>query len=167
MDKNQICEALYALPGDVVVRHRKSVISPLVTLLIGVAVIVMHNMYKAEINANTSASLVFVGWSMAIGGAAWLAAAVFGSKGVPYHNGAKNNLRYEELYFDRALRGEVLDAVAEGNIVKLLGMRRNNIPAITVALYRTLDCRFTAMQPFEYLDLEYKPLSDLKIVDRT
>lgn len=167
MDKNKICEAMYALPGDVVVRRRKSPVAPIALTLAGAAVIVLNSVYKAEISLDTAASLVFVGWSLVLTGLAWLMVQLFSSRGVPYHNGAKSTLRYEELFFDRSLRGEVLEAVAEGNIVRLLGMKRNDIPAMTVALYRTLDCRFAAMQAFEYLDLEYKPLSDLKIVDRT
>lgn len=167
MDKKQICEAMYALPGGVVERRRKSPVTPIILTLIGVATIVLTNMYKAELNVNANSSLVVVGWGLVITGVAWLGTQIIGSNSVPYHNGAKSNLRYEELYFDRSLRGEVLEAVAEGNIVRLLGMKRHDIPAMTVALYRTLDCRFTAMQAFEYLDLEYKPLSDLKIVDRT
>ena len=46
-------------------------------------------------------------------------------------------------------------------------MKRAQVPALTVALYRTPGNRFAAMQAFEYADLEYKPLTELKIADKT
>ncbi|WP_368201614.1 hypothetical protein [Alistipes shahii] len=88
MDKIKICEAMYALPGEVVVRRRKSLVLP----------------------------------------AALLAAGV-----------------------------------AEGNVERLLAMPHARVPAVSVAMYRTPDNRFAAMQAFEYADLEYRPLTRLQI----
>jgi hypothetical protein len=34
-------------------------------------------------------------------------------------------------------------------------------------MYRSPDDRFVAMQAFEYADLEYKPLTQVRIVDGT
>ena len=55
----------------------------------------------------------------------------------------------------------------EGNVERLLAMPHARVPAVSVAMYRTPDNRFAAMQAFEYADLEYKPLTELKIADKT
>ena len=68
-----------------------------------------------------------------------------------------------ELYFDRGIRSDVMQAVSDGDAERLLGMKRAQVPALTVALYRTPGNRFAAMQAFEYADLEYRPLTRLQI----
>lgn len=166
MDKNKICEAMYALPGDVVVKRRKSPVFPLALLLAGVAMIVLNNRYGAELTNNMRSALVFIGGTLALAGLIASAAKIFGTGGVPYHRGGHCYLRYEELYFERGSRGEVMQSVADGAVERLLGMGHAKVPALTVALYRTPDNRFAALQAFEYDDLEYKPLTELKIVDK-
>ena len=110
MDRNKICEAMYALPGGVVVKRRKSQLRAAVLFIAGVALVVVNNMYGAELTNNMRSAIVFIGG--------------------------------------------------------LLGLARANVPALTVALYRTPDNSFAAMQAFEYADLEYKPLTRLNIVDK-
>ena len=166
MDKNKICEALYALPAGVVIKRRKSQMLPAVLFIIGAVMLVLNNMYGAELTNNLRSSAVFVGGILVITGMAMAAIQMFGSGGVPFHKAERCFLLYEELYFDRGIRGEVMQSVADGTVERLLGMKRAQVPALTVALYRTPDNRFAAMQAFEYADLEYKPLTELKIVDK-
>ena len=52
MDKNKICEALYALPGNVVVKRRKFQLLPAVLFVAGAAMIVVNNMYGADLTNN-------------------------------------------------------------------------------------------------------------------
>ena len=58
-----------------------------------------------------------------------------------------------------------MDLIAEGDVQRLIAMPHAQVPAISVAVYRTPDNRFAAMQAFEYTDLEYRPLTRLQIVD--
>ena len=148
MDKNKICEALYALSGNVVVKRRKFQLLPAVLFVAGAALIVVNNMYGADLTNNLRSSIVFIGGIMVVAGMIMAAAQMFGSGGAPFHREERCFLLYEELYFDR-------------------GMKRAQVPALTVALYRTPGNRFAAMQAFEYADLEYKPLTELKIADKT
>ncbi|WP_295962377.1 hypothetical protein [uncultured Alistipes sp.] len=166
MDKNKICEALYALPGGVVVKRRKSMAVPAVLFVVGAAMIVVNNIYGAELTNNLRSAVVFTGGILAIAGMIAAAAQTFGSGGVPFHKENRSYLLYEELYFDRGARSEVMQSVDEGAVEQLLGMKHAQVPAVAVAVYRTPDNRFAAMQAFEYAELEYKPLTRLKIVDR-
>ena len=61
MDKIKICEAMYALPGEVVVRRRKSLLIPAVLLVAGVAMLVLNNIYGAGLSNNMRSALVFLG----------------------------------------------------------------------------------------------------------
>lgn len=165
MNKNEICEALCALPGGAVVRRRKPFSMPLVMLFAGAALIVANRIWGAGLNNDLRSALVFVGGVLAIVGLMTTLARLFGG-GVPYHTEAEAYLRYEELYFDRKWLREVASYVESGDVKRLRALERSRVPAVAVALYATPDGRFSAMQAFEYADLEYRPLSGLKVVNR-
>lgn len=166
MDKIKICEAMYALPGGVVVRRRKSLVIPVVLLAVGVALLVLNSVYNAALTNNLRSALVFIGASLALTGIILGAARCFGSTGAPYYQAGRCYLGYDELYFDRSESGAVADSIAASNVSRLLTMPRAQVPAVTVCMYRTPDNGFVAMQAFEYVDLEYRPLTGLQIVDR-
>lgn len=155
---------MYALPEGVVVRRRKSLFIPVALLLAGAAMIVLNNVYGAELTNNLRSSIVFIGGVLALAGLSMTAVRLFSSEGVPFHKGAKCFLHYDELYFAHGTGRDVAQFVEEGNVAQLLDMKHTNVPSVTVALYRTPDNTFAAMQAFEYTDLEYRPLTPLKIV---
>ena len=66
MNKNEICEALCALPGGAVVRRRKPFSMPLVMLFAGAALIVANRIWGTELNNDLRSALVFVGGVLAI-----------------------------------------------------------------------------------------------------
>ena len=68
MDKNKICEALYALPGNVVVKRRKFQLLPAVLFVAGAAMIVVNNMYGADLTNNLRSSIVFIGGILVVAG---------------------------------------------------------------------------------------------------
>lgn len=166
MDKSKICEALYALPGKVVVRRRKPIVMPVVLSAAGAALIAATNLYGAELNVNLRSAAVFIGGALAVAGFVLLLVRLFGGEGAPFHRAAKCFLRYEELYFERTELDAVVRQVGDGAVQRLIERGRGRVPAVAVALYRTPDSRFAAMQAFEYADLEYRPLTGLRIVER-
>lgn len=164
MDKHKICEAIYALPGSPVAKRRRSLSIPAAVLAAGVAMIALNSLYGARITNDAGSALVFTGGVLVLAGALVGAMRLFGSDGVPYHRGCGCRLLCEELHFDREARAEVTAAVGGGDVGRLLALRRAQVPALTVVLYRTPDNRFAAMQAFEYAELEYRPVTDLRIV---
>lgn len=164
MDKNKICEALYALPDGAVEKRRKPLVIPALLLLSGVGMIVLNNMYAADLSVNLRSSVVFVGGVLAVIGFFTLLVRMLGSGGTPFYKDGKCYLRYEEIYFEHGARQQVVQYVGEGNMQRLQCLPQARVPVVAVAVYRTPDNRFTAMQAYEYADLEYRPLTDLKIV---
>jgi len=94
-----------------------------------------------------------------------LAARFFSAEGAPYYRAGRRYLRYDELYFERGLSAEVKECIARGDAGRLFALPHAQVPAVAVAVYRTPDNRFAAMQAFEYTDLEYRPLTELRIAD--
>lgn len=165
MDKIKICEAMYALPGELVVRRRKSLLVPAVLLLAGVAILVLNNLYGAGLTNNLRSAMVFVGGSLALVGMITLAARFFSAEGAPYYRPGRSYLRFDELYFERGAASSVVDCVSEGDVQRLFTMPHARVPAVAVAVYHTRDNGFAVMQAFEYTDLEYRPLTRLRVVD--
>ncbi len=164
MDKIKICEAMYALPGEVVVRRRKSLVLPAALLAAGVAILVLNHVYGASMTNNLRSSAVFIGGSLALAGMITLAARVFQRR--------RRALLPCGTQLP-ALRRTLLRALPEPRCggprggrqcgAALLAMPHARVPAVSVAVYRTPDNRFAAMQAFEYADLEYRPLTRLQI----
>lgn len=164
MNKTKICEALYALPGAVVVKRRKPLAIPVAILLAGAAMIVLNNLYGAALSVDLRSALVFTGGVAAVAGIVLVAMRLVGGDGTPYHRCGQCYLRCEELRFSRDARAMVRECIAGGDVARLLALPRSQVPALAVALYHTPDNRFAAMQAFEYAELEYRPLTDLRIV---
>lgn len=165
MNKTKICEALYALPGAVVVKRRKPLAVPVAVLLAGAAMIVLNNLYGGALSVDLRSALVFTGGTAAVVGMVLVAMRLVGGDGTPYHRRGQCYLRCEELRFSRDARTMVSECIAGGDVVRLLALPRSQVPALAVALYHTPDNRFAAMQAFEYADLEYRPLTGLRIVE--
>ncbi len=106
---------MYALPGEVVVRRRKSLVLPAALFVAGVVLLVLNHVYGAELSNNMRSALVFLGGSLALAGMITLAARFFSAEGAPYYRAGRCYLRYDELYFERGLAAEVRECVAQGD----------------------------------------------------
>ncbi len=163
MDKNKICEAMYALPGAVVVRRRKPLLTPFLLLVGGVIVLLPLFTGRPALTADLHSAALLVGALLALCGLVLLLARLFDRTGVPYYTAGRCRLRYEELRFGRGVRETVAARVDAGDLAGLDALPRAQVPEIAVALYRSPDGRFVAMQAFEYVDLEYRPLTGLRV----
>lgn len=166
MDKDKICEALYALSKDVVVRRRKPLYIPMALFAAGTLGVALNGLYSSEISNNLQSAIVFIGGTIALLGLILLASRLLGNEGAPYHIEEQCYLRYEELYFDHNELDQVVNDINAGAIDLILNGRHTNIPAVAVALYHTPSNRFVAMQTFVYTDFEYRPLTDLRVIRR-
>ena len=73
---------MYALPGEVVVRRRKSLVLPAALFVAGVVLLVLNHVYGAELSNNMRSALVFLGGSLALAGMITLAARFFSAEGL-------------------------------------------------------------------------------------
>ena len=132
MDKNRLCTALYALPGDIVVKHRKPLFVPLLMAAAGAGLLGLNAFLEDAALNNLKSAIALVGGTLLVIGAVWALARLSGSQGTPYHRPSRSFMRFEELYFDRSLRGEVTGRIADGDLEGLLRMPRQSIPAVAV-----------------------------------
>ena len=107
MNKTKFYEALYASCSDVVA-HRKSVVLPLIAIIMGVALTLISTLLlKGAELEDISSSLILAGITLIVGGGIWAAGRFMGS-GEPYNTKQDKFLTTRILSFDRARRSEVL-----------------------------------------------------------
>ncbi len=162
-----LSKALYALPEDNVVKRRKPLFVPSLLAVTGAGLLVLNTMLEDAALNNLKSAIVFAGGTLLVVGALWALSRLTSAQGVPYHRPSRSFMRFEELYFDRSLQRDVTGRIAAGDLDGLLRLPRQAIPAVAVMVCRSRDNALAACQAFEYADLEYRPLSELKVMDKS
>ncbi|MBR5850084.1 MAG: hypothetical protein IKZ12_03380 [Alistipes sp.] len=165
MDKNLLCEAMYALQSGVVVRRKKSLLPSIAVLGAGIALIVLYFLMRANWSNNFASSMVLLAGMVALIGLLMVISRLTDSEGCPWFSTTNEPLRYMERYFPIERRGEIQRLVNEGAFKRLLAMDSNDVSGIAVAIYHSKDGSFATMQAYEYIDFEYRPITNIKIVE--
>lgn len=160
MDKKSICEVMYALPDGIVVRHKKSYILPIVVFLVGVALVVLS--YTMGLSNDAHSSMILVAGGTVIVGILMICNRIFDTEGRPWHTPTNSPLRNEERFFPVEKRNEVRRYVEEGSLKRIIAADKSQVSGIAVCVYRTEDCSFGAMQAYEYVGYEYRPITPVK-----
>ena len=163
MDIKDFNEALCASSNGVVVERRKSVVVPVLVLLVGIALLVVNYFIENASDANNlKSALVLVGGCVSFVGVALCGVAIFGG-GEPYHTGDKCFLVRKHYSFDRAQSEGVLKAVEACDKLALDGMEESDIAGMSVICCHSPRSKFVAMQAFVYEEFVYKSVTPLKI----
>ncbi len=164
MDKNNLCEAMYALPNGIVIRRKKSYIPAISILVIGLLMIVLYFSIEEQLSNNAASSLMLITGAAVMVGLLMLATRVSDHEGCPALASTGKRLRYAEYYFPVERRSEVQRYIDEGALKRIFAAPDNQTSGIGVALYYSDDKQFAAMQAFEYIGFEYRPITGVKII---
>lgn len=166
MDKKTICEAMYALPGGVVVRRKKNYILPALTLMLGIVLVILNYQLDIEAtSADVSSALMLTAGATIIVGMLLLLSRIFDGEGRPWHLPSDTALQYEERFFPVERREEIRHLVEDGAYLKLVAADTGALSGIAVSVYRTKDLTFVAMQAYEYVDYEYQPITAVRCIE--
>lgn len=163
MNKKEMCERLCALSENEIVKCRKPLIVPLFVTVAGVGMLAANALLSGERWVDLKSVLLLAGGAMFLAGLAVSLMRLFGSGGVPYSLRTGEYLRYEEFYFPKERMREAVRYCSEGDVEALRRMGHAPVPAVVVSVYSTRDGSFAACQPFEYVELEYRPLGEMSI----
>ena len=167
MSKYDMCEALYALPGGVVVRRRKPIAMPAALLVAGVALLIINSQIEASAEMmNIKSALVLFGAVAAVVGAVILALRMMGGAGAPYHAADGCYLKCKELKFNKEKSAQLRDLVNRGDFTTLRSLPEDGVSAVTVVMYTSPRSGFCAAQVFEYFELELRAVSQLRVTDK-
>ncbi|MBR0332459.1 MAG: hypothetical protein IIX20_03000 [Alistipes sp.] len=167
MSKYDMCEALYALPGGVVVKRRKPIAMPAVLLVAGVALLIINSQIEASAEMmNLKSALVLFGAVATVVGAVILVLRMMGGAGAPYHAADGCYLKCKELKFNKEKSAQLRDLVNRGDFTTLRSLPEDGVSAVTVVMYSSPRSGFCAAQVFEYFELELRAVSQLRVTDK-
>ncbi len=164
MSKTTLCEALYALPDHQIVKRRKSLFTPVVMLIVGIALIVASSLLRVNADLGTLRStLILFGGCFSGVGVVLMFLRYSNSGFEPYHRADCCFLRREELKFQKEQRSAVLDLLSMRDFTTLRNLPSEGISALSVVVYYSPKSNFCAAQAFDYSDFESKPIGDIVI----
>ncbi len=163
MNRKEMSEKLYALSDNEVIKRRKPLRTPFGLTLAGGLMLGANVLLDGGSRSDLKAALILIGGILLAVGTGAILVRLLGSGGIPYCPRTGEYLRYEEFYFPKERMREVMRLCSACDVATLRGMEQTSIPAVVVAAYTTSDERLTACQPFEYVELEYRPLSEMTI----
>ncbi len=156
-------EELSVLSNHEIINRRKPLSSPFLLALLGALLLGGNWMIEGLNLENLQAALLLIGGLLFLWGAGVALWRIFSDEGAPYYPASGKYLRYEELCFRKELLSEVVACCKSGDLKHLRALSDTSVPAVVVAIYATPDGELTAWQPFNYVDLEYRPLDRMRL----
>ena len=166
MNRNQLAEALYALPGNIVVKGRKSLVAPLLMIVVGAVLTVIALLPSASDWGDLKLTCMSLGGVILVAGAVVTGLRLFGSGGIPLYGRDRTPLAWMEYYYDRQHAAEVTDCMTLRDWKRLRELQADHAAPVRLVGYRTPDDAFVACRVFLYAELEERPLTDLLVADR-
>lgn len=159
-----ICEALYALPGDVVVSRRRSMMKPIAYLCAGIVLFIINFVAIEDKSGALGMLLMICGIALVAYGIFAIIARFADSEGVPYDTEARRYMVRRERYYDHELLSSLSDAVARGDREAIDSMPTTNVARLTLVEYRTPGTNRTAWAIYEYIDFANRLYGEVKIL---
>lgn len=165
MNTNNICKALYALPGGVVEARRRPVFKPAAVALVG-AVLLLADLFAVDSlsSGNLSAGLLLIGSILFFGGAIVTALRLFGRERTPYYRPDGCYLRRRERYYDRERLVELRRAVGSGDVGAVNAIPESDVSAVTLVEYYSPKSALRALCIYEYAEFDRRAVGGVKIV---
>lgn len=164
MSKYNMSEMLYAVADGAVVSRRKSIVLPLVALIFGVALLVVNVMMESPAdNGNLRAALLLFGAAFALIGGVLLLLRLLGLSRAPYCVKDACFLNKTLFKFSKEDKNRVVDLVRRGDFEGLRNLPKSEVSALIVVEYSSPKSALRACQVFEYIELELRPVSDIKL----
>ncbi|MBR6661716.1 MAG: hypothetical protein IKL34_00605 [Alistipes sp.] len=162
MPKNDICEALYALPDVKIIKRRKPLTTPILLLIAGFALIAINSVINSTIEtSNIKSALVLAAALLVIVGIVVIMIRISGNDDVPYHVDDKCYLQRKELRFEKNKRAYIAQLINKADFATLLSLKQDGVSAVTVSVYSSPKSGFCACQAFEYVELERRPIGKM------
>ena len=166
MIRQEICEALYALPNGVVQPRRRSVLKPIVVALIGVVIIALDLLCVSSDNDALTMMLIVVGGSLTLCGLLVVVMRIASNEQVPYHTPSKSYMNCRERHYSHSNLAELQAAIAMRDTERIESIKESNISAITLAECCTRDGSIIARAIFEYENYEDRLVGKVEIDQR-
>ena len=155
MIRQEICEALYALPNGVVQPRRRPITKPVITAIMGVALLLIALLMPSTKEGTLEMALIVGGGVLMLYGLCVVMIRYINHDTVPYHTPSKSYMSYRERYYTQDKAAELKAAIADKDYNRLEAIETSNISALIVAECRTKDGSIVALALYEYAIFEH------------
>ena len=163
MSSKNIYEAIYALPDVNISRRRKPLTVPIALLFSGFALFALNAFIESSVEmSNLKSALVLIAAVLLLVGSIVLFVRLNGASDVPYHDVDGCYLQREELKFNKDKRAYIATLIEKADFASLRLLKQDGVSAVTVVTYSSPMSGFYACQAFEYVELELRPICDMK-----
>ena len=166
MKITDVCEALYALPGGVVMPRRRPIVKPMAIAMMGLVLLAINIVAVAEESDALSMLLIVSGIVLACYGAVVSIVRLWGDDRVLYHCPSCGYMSRTERYYHRDQLFYLEAALARGDRATIDAMPTTNVAMITLVGYHAADDSLDAYALYEYVDMETRMIGDVKIMKR-
>ncbi len=155
MIRQEICEALYALPNGVVQPRRRPITRPVITAIVGIALLIAALLMPSTKEGTLEMALIVGGGVLMLYGLCVVMIRYINHDTVPYHTPSKSYMSYRERYYTLDKAAELKAAIADKDYNRLEAIETSNISALIVAECRTKDGSIVALALYEYAIFEH------------
>lgn len=163
MNTDNICKALYALPGGAITPKSESIASQMIIALVGVALLTINSLFVDPRLDSLFMALLTCGVAMVLYGIVVGGVRYARGRKVPYDNELREYMKYRERYFDREFIRPIMRALERGDIEALDTMPTTNIAQVVLVEYSSKYRK--AYSLMEYHDTEYRVIGEPTILD--
>ena len=150
MIRQEICEALYALPNGVVQPRRRPITKPIISAITGIALLIATIFIPSTKDGILEMALIVGGGALMLYGWCVMMVRIINNDKVPYHTPTKSYMSYRERFYTHDKIEELKAAIATKDYNRLESIETSNISALTVTECRTKDGSIVALALYEY-----------------
>lgn len=150
MIRQEICKALYALPDGVVQPRRRPITRPVITAIVGVALLIANIFVPRTNEGMLEMMLIAIGGTLILYGVGVMMIRIINHDTAPYHTPTKSYLSYRECFYTHDKAEELKAAIAAKDYNRLKAIETSNISALTIVECRTKDNSIVAIALYEY-----------------
>ena len=164
MIRQEICEALYALPNGVVQPRRRPITRPVITAIVGVALLLTALLMPSTKEGTLEIALIVVGGVLSLYGLCVVMMRYINHDTVPYHTPSKSYMSYRERYYTLDKSAELKAAIAAKDYNRLEAVETSNISTLIVVECRSKDGSIVALALYEYAIFEHIMVDKVTII---
>ena len=164
MIRQEICEALYALPNGVVQPRRRPIKRPVITAIVGVALLITALLMPSTKEGMLEMALIIGGGVLMLYGLCVVIIRYINHDTAPYHTPSRSYMSYRERYYTIDKSSELKAAIAGKDYNRLEAVETSNISTLIVAECRSKDGSIVALALYEYAIFEHLMVDRVTII---
>jgi hypothetical protein len=156
MITEDICKALYALPGGVVTPRRRTIVIPAVAAAVGVVLLIINFLAIDDSDSITAMTLISIGVLLLLYGVITAILRLVSKQTSPYDVEAGCFMHCEEHYYDAKHLAVILKAMEHDDMEAIERLSETNISSLILIIYSSPAKMRTAYALYEYRDFGYR-----------